>query len=519
VPGDGKCLTKSGFCSLRAAVQELNAIGGGQIFLSKGTYFLTLTGAGEDTAATGDLDVAVSMSITGGGASTTLIDASGLNDRVFDVQPSGEARATLLTLSDLSVTGGATPGDGGGVRTAGRTYLVNAALYKNRAAKGGGVAGRLVAGARRAWLVCILSKIVSNSATGRGGGVDGTNLERLEIGTGNVQNDGCRVANNDAPQGGGIVSSGNTELGWLATGIRKSTVADNVAAVGAGLLGGASIFQTTFANNRASARGGAIALAAGAIENSTFSSNRAPRGGAISGGAKYLSVRFSTFALNGGLSRIEPSAGAHFSWREAGTARLAFENSLIAIGGGLNSGLGSLCDAAPGRIGSFGYNLAADATCQLTATRDAMGIRGLEISYDLENNGGPTLTHRLKPGSPAVNRGNVNRGRPATDQRGYRRPAQYLGAPDTGAFELGAPPPCAVSVTRGAVQLVDIERHHLALVMVAVVLPEKADAIFAQTDQSAIGDRDTMGVAAEIVEDLLGPAERTFGEDHPRCRP
>jgi predicted outer membrane repeat protein len=440
VPGDTKCLTKSGASSLRAAVQELNAIGGGQIFLPKGTYLLTIAGEGEDAAATGDLDIAAGKTITGEGSSATLIDASVLEDRIFDVQPGGGAGGTLLTLSDVGATGGSTTGTGGGVRTAGRAYLVNTALFKNQATNGGGVAGRLVDGARRALLVCILSEIVGNSATGRGGKVDGTDLERLEIGTANVQDDGCRVANNKASKGGGIVSSGNAALGWLATGIRKSTVADNVAAVGAGLLGGVSIARTTFSGNRASVRGGAIALAAGSIENSTFSGNRAPRGGAVSGGAASLSVRHATFALNGGLSRTEPSAGAHLSWREPGAARLGLASSLIAFGGGLNSGVGSFCDAAAGRIVSSGYNLAVDATCQLTGVRDGMGVRDLRISNDLESNGGPTRTHRLDRGSPAVDRGNSERGRPATDQRGYRRPAQYMGAPDTGAFEFGAPP-------------------------------------------------------------------------------
>ena len=45
------------------------------------------------------------------------------------------------------------------------------------------------------------------------------------------------------------------------------------------------------------------------------------------------------------------------------------------------------------------------------------------------NNGGPTATHALLPGSPAINAG--PNGTPATDQRGIA----YVGAPDLGAFE------------------------------------------------------------------------------------
>ena len=50
----------------------------------------------------------------------------------------------------------------------------------------------------------------------------------------------------------------------------------------------------------------------------------------------------------------------------------------------------------------------------------------------LANNGGPTLTHALLPGSPAINAADAGAS-PATDQRGVRRP-QGAG-PDIGAYE------------------------------------------------------------------------------------
>src|SRR5687768_12251788 len=57
-PGDAVCATATGTCSLRAAIQEANATGGGDtVALPAGTYTLTLAGTGEDMAATGDLDV------------------------------------------------------------------------------------------------------------------------------------------------------------------------------------------------------------------------------------------------------------------------------------------------------------------------------------------------------------------------------------------------------------------------------------------------------------------------------
>jgi hypothetical protein len=53
----------------------------------------------------------------------------------------------------------------------------------------------------------------------------------------------------------------------------------------------------------------------------------------------------------------------------------------------------------------------------------------------LANNGGPTLTMALLPGSPAIDAGNTSLA-PATDQRGFPRPAGL--AADIGAFEYGS---------------------------------------------------------------------------------
>src|ERR1700730_15246105 len=86
-PGDGICATAGGKCSLRAAVQEANATpGADNIVVPPGTYKLTLTGANEAFAATGDLDIMEDVTIQGAGSSTTIID--GLQaDRVFETYP------------------------------------------------------------------------------------------------------------------------------------------------------------------------------------------------------------------------------------------------------------------------------------------------------------------------------------------------------------------------------------------------------------------------------------------------
>src|SRR6266545_4352480 len=67
--GDGVCATTEGYCTLRAAVQESNALPGRDaITLPSGRYDLSIPGSDEDAAATGDLDITDDLEIRGAGA-------------------------------------------------------------------------------------------------------------------------------------------------------------------------------------------------------------------------------------------------------------------------------------------------------------------------------------------------------------------------------------------------------------------------------------------------------------------
>lgn len=56
-----------------------------------------------------------------------------------------------------------------------------------------------------------------------------------------------------------------------------------------------------------------------------------------------------------------------------------------------------------------------------------------------------------------------------------------------------------------------LQRHHLLLVVMAIVLPAEADGAVRELDQTAVGDGDAVGVAAEIGQHLLGSAEWALG--------
>ena len=89
-PGDGICADPDGYCSLRAAVMEANAFPGADtITVPAGNYLFTIAGAGEDGAATGDLDLTDDVTIAGAG--TTIVDGSGL-DRVLHAGSDGRGK-------------------------------------------------------------------------------------------------------------------------------------------------------------------------------------------------------------------------------------------------------------------------------------------------------------------------------------------------------------------------------------------------------------------------------------------
>ena len=79
LPGDGVCLSLALTCSLRAAIQEANALAGADVVVvPAGTYVLTLVGAGETSGATGDLNVSDDLDLQGalfleGGPEASLV--------------------------------------------------------------------------------------------------------------------------------------------------------------------------------------------------------------------------------------------------------------------------------------------------------------------------------------------------------------------------------------------------------------------------------------------------------------
>jgi hypothetical protein len=64
-------------------------------------------------------------------------------------------------------------------------------------------------------------------------------------------------------------------------------------------------------------------------------------------------------------------------------------------------------------------------------------------------------------------------------------------------------------------ELVDIEIRDLRLIVMTIILLTKGGADLDQPDEAGVGYRDTMGVATEISQDLLGTGEGRLYLDHP----
>lgn len=115
---DGAC---NADCSLREAIIAANAAAGADtINVPPGTYLLTLNMAGqEDASAEGDLDITDDVTLTGAGASTTVVDGNGsiLEDHVFQIK--GPAKATISGFTvrggNATFAGAGTRDDGGGI--------------------------------------------------------------------------------------------------------------------------------------------------------------------------------------------------------------------------------------------------------------------------------------------------------------------------------------------------------------------------------------------------------------------
>lgn len=223
--GNGVCFNQNEQrCTLRAAVQESNAVVGPDVIvLPAGVYELdttTVGSAGDNSSAKGDLDITSEITINGAGAALTTIQAGGdgtPTDRVLHVLSEGQ-----LTFSDMTVSSGraisAPAHVGGGILNEGSVDLSHCVVSNNRASAGGGIwsSGDVTIDQ------CLLQ---NNLATGEQANAEGGGL-RLQIGSALIAN--STFSGNSASIGGaGIHASSAASLT-----VENSTLSGNSGAAG-----------------------------------------------------------------------------------------------------------------------------------------------------------------------------------------------------------------------------------------------------------------------------------------------
>jgi predicted outer membrane repeat protein len=221
------------------------------------------------------------------------------------------------------------------------------------------------------------------------------------------------TGNTAGASGGGIYAEDRATLS-----LSNSTVSGNMATTSGGGIAfdidsTATISRSTISGNTAAMRGGGVHLQPDEdnlikIESSTISGNMAPTGAGIyrePSGTLTVTLSSTTVANN---------TATNIGGGVVGTMNAG--NTLI----GNNTDNGTAPDYS-GTLNSQGYNL-LENTAGATVTGDtATNITGVDPNLGpLANNGGPTFTHALLSGSPALDQGKSFG--TTTDQRGGPRP-------------------------------------------------------------------------------------------------
>ncbi len=258
-------------------------------------------------------------------------------------------------------------------------------------------------------------------------GMTMTNGEAFIDGGGGVKHEGIGTLNVNAVTlnankatigGGGILNASSGTVN-----VTNSTLSGNSSGRGGGIAnegtGTLNVSSSTLNDNSTGAAGGGIAIFSGVanVTNSTLSANVAGDGGGIAVVEGTLNLGNSTLSGN-----AAENGGGLFS--SAGTINV--RSSIIA----LNISLGSGPDVS-GTVVTGGFNLVgkSNGSTGFTALTDQVGTAAAPLDpmlASLQNNGGPTRTMALTPGSPALDKGiNTDPIHLTTDQRGSGFPRTF----------------------------------------------------------------------------------------------
>ena len=297
---DGTCATLAGTCTLRAAVQEANAVlGSSEIRFAPGVDSVSLDLSGAGGADVGDLDIAggntvrlIGNQITS--IDTTLVKAGGLGDRHVHVAPGARLELDLVELAD-----GSTTGDGGAILNEGQVLITN-----------------------RPESTGTYPAISSSEAAGAGGAVanlDGASLEVRNVST-STESSRVDFFSNTAGTVGGAISnlSGTVVLEGNSSGAAHDVYVDANTAVADGgavhnTTGTVTLGCRAYTRFSSAPRGGDVFNSAGSL---IIAGGGVDGGSATDGGGIYndvpgtISVTTSSCGVDGGSIQRSIATGA-----------------------------------------------------------------------------------------------------------------------------------------------------------------------------------------------------------------
>lgn len=381
------------------------------------------------------------LTINGNGAIIHRNRSSVPFERFFLVQTRGD-----LTLTDLTLERGGDDSrsaiglSGGTIVNRGTLTLDGVQITGSRTRVTGGAIvnfGRLI----------VRGGVYSGNVTGGGceGGGGGFLVNRPE---GAASIFGALIEFNRGSCGGGILNEGHIAIvDTTFRGNLAGTGDNNTYAAGGALYNGseeeneafAMIVSSTFTENQAS-QGGALLNARHSrtsMARSTMSGNSTytpcpacaefdlpfHRGAAIANFGT-LTVDDSTIVNNiCDLTERECGGGVH---NRTSGALVTAKNTIIAenVGGDC---LHDPSESPPARFNATAVNLDSDSTCP------SFTIHASPLLGPLQDNGGPTHTHAVRPDTPAHDAGSTCF---SADQRHLPRSRSEIDPCDIGAFEL-----------------------------------------------------------------------------------
>ena len=380
--------------------------------------------------------------INGNGATIARADATDVPlFRLLKVEAGGS-----LTLDSLTLRGGRSSdyAAGGAILNAGNLTLQKCSVTGNLG-RGGAVAGL---GASN--VISARDSVFENnqsSLSGSGGALSASDSVLNVTGCtfiGNSSNEGGAIGNQGASSVISVSASAfsrNRALGGGAIAMREGdqlsvsscTFTRNSASFGGAIYVTATtrVQSSTFSGNSAFYNGGALQTGGSlTIENSLIDHNSAGAGGGIEVSG---SLNLSNSTLSGNTATGDRNQGGGGAVRGGA---LTLNSCTITANRAPNDdygrgGLALPVGASPTIRNSIVTGNNADGDKQPAVISGDHNILSGDAKIDtLKDNGGPTRTHALMPGSPALDAGATALTR---DQRGVTRPQG--GADDIGAFE------------------------------------------------------------------------------------